>query len=592
MLGRGRTGSGKTLAFGLAMITRLADGTRPESKRPRSLILVPTRELAMQVSDALEPFVHVTGLRHKLVAGGLSYEPQIKALNKGIDILVATPGRLADLMDRGAVELGGVQIAVLDEADHMADMGFLPEVTAILDEIPAGGQRLLFSATLDKGIDTLVDRYLVDPVTHSTDEAQASVTTMSHHVLLIDPQDKKALTAELAGRGGRVIVFARTQLGTDRIAGELRERGVFAASLHGGLSQAVRNRVLGAFRDGSMNVLVATDVAARGIHVDDVGMVVQVDPPTDHKDYLHRAGRTARAGEEGAVVMIALPHQKQDGDPHRRGGRRRGADRQGRPGRLRRAGPRWPHAERRARAGCRVAPGARGRQERRSPWRQPPGRSSREPRPRLVRWRTSSSELRAARWQPGQNGRVSQTHTTGQLLVATPQIEEGVFRRSVVLVLHHDDDGAQGLVLNRPIDADVDAVLPGWEEHATRPAKVFQGGPVQLDSALGLVAVPGDSPEPTGVRRLFGAVALVDLDTPPTLVVPEVAGLRIFAGYAGWSPGPARGGDRRRARGSSWAARATTSSPASPTTCGAGCCAASPSRCAGSPGSRATRSLN
>ncbi|MFL6167342.1 MAG: DEAD/DEAH box helicase, partial [Ornithinibacter sp.] len=310
VLGRGRTGSGKTLAFGLAMITRLADGTRPESKRPRSLILVPTRELAMQVSDALEPFVHVTGLRHKLVAGGLSYEPQIKALNKGIDILVATPGRLADLMDRGAVELGGVQIAVLDEADHMADMGFLPEVTAILDEIPAGGQRLLFSATLDKGIDTLVDRYLVDPVTHSTDEAQASVTTMSHHVLLIDPQDKKALTAELAGRGGRVIVFARTQLGSDRIAGELRERGVFAASLHGGLSQAVRNRVLGAFRDGSMNVLVATDVAARGIHVDDVGMVVQVDPPTDHKDYLHRAGRTARAGEEGAVVMIALPHQK------------------------------------------------------------------------------------------------------------------------------------------------------------------------------------------------------------------------------------------------------------------------------------------
>ena len=310
VLGRGRTGSGKTLAFGLSMITRLADGTRPESKRPRSLILVPTRELAMQVSDALEPFVHVTGLRHKLVAGGLSYEPQIKALNKGIDILVATPGRLADLMERGAVELGGVQIAVLDEADHMADMGFLPEVTAILDEIPAGGQRLLFSATLDKGIDTLVDRYLVDPVTHSTDEAQASVTTMSHHVLLIDPQDKKALTAELAGRGGRVIVFARTQLGSDRIAGELRERGVLAASLHGGLSQAVRNRVLGAFRDGSMNVLVATDVAARGIHVDDVGMVVQVDPPTDHKDYLHRAGRTARAGEEGAVVMLALPHQR------------------------------------------------------------------------------------------------------------------------------------------------------------------------------------------------------------------------------------------------------------------------------------------
>jgi hypothetical protein len=210
VLGRGRTGSGKTLAFGLSMITRLADGSRPQSKRPRSLILVPTRELAMQVSDALEPFVHVTGLRHKLVAGGLSYEPQIKALAKGLDILVATPGRLADLMERGAVDLSTVEIAVLDEADHMADMGFLPEVTAILDTIPQGGQRLLFSATLDKGIDTLVDRYLVDPVTHSTDDAQASVTTMSHHVLLIDPQDKKAMTAELAGRGGRVIVFART----------------------------------------------------------------------------------------------------------------------------------------------------------------------------------------------------------------------------------------------------------------------------------------------------------------------------------------------------------------------------------------------
>ena len=310
VLGRGRTGSGKTLAFGLATIARLDDGTTPVSRRPRALILVPTRELAMQVSDALEPFVHVTGLRHKLVAGGLSYEPQIKALTKGIDILVATPGRLADLMERGAVDLGGVEIAVLDEADHMADMGFLPEVTAILDQVPAGGQRLLFSATLDQGVDILVERYLVDPVTHSTDEAQATITTMSHHVLLIDPQDKKALTAELAGREGRVIVFARTQLGSDRIAGELRERGVLAASLHGGLSQAVRNRVLGAFRDGTMSVLVATDVAARGIHVDDVGLIVQVDPPKDHKDYLHRAGRTARAGEHGAVVMLALPHQR------------------------------------------------------------------------------------------------------------------------------------------------------------------------------------------------------------------------------------------------------------------------------------------
>jgi superfamily II DNA/RNA helicase len=310
VLGRGRTGSGKTLAFGLPLVSRLADGTKPASRRPRALVLVPTRELAMQVSDALEPFVHVTGLRHRLVAGGLSYEPQISSLAKGVHLLVATPGRLADLMERGAVELDDVEVAVLDEADHMADMGFLPEVTAILDALPAGGQRLLFSATLDRGVDDLVARYLVDPVTHSTDEAQAAVTTMSHHVLLIDPQEKKALTAELAGREGRVIVFARTQLGADRIAGELRAKGVLAASLHGGLTQAIRNRVLGAFRDGRVSVLVATDVAARGIHVDDVGLVVQVDPPRDHKDYLHRAGRTARAGERGAVVMLALPHQR------------------------------------------------------------------------------------------------------------------------------------------------------------------------------------------------------------------------------------------------------------------------------------------
>ncbi|WP_246136272.1 DEAD/DEAH box helicase, partial [Knoellia locipacati] len=310
VLGRGQTGSGKTLAFGLPTISRLADGTKPASKRPRSLILVPTRELAMQVSDALEPLVHVTGLRHKLVAGGLSYEPQIKALAKGIDILVATPGRLADLIERGAVELDDVQVAILDEADHMADMGFMPEVTAILDKIPAGGQRLLFSATLDKGIDKLVEMYLVDPVTHSTEDATASVTTMSHHIMLIDPNNKKQLTAELAARDGRTVVFVRTQLGADRIARELREKGVLAAAIHGGLSQNLRNRALGAFRDGSLPVLVATDVAARGIHVDDIGLVLQADPPADHKDYLHRAGRTARAGEKGTVVTFALPHQK------------------------------------------------------------------------------------------------------------------------------------------------------------------------------------------------------------------------------------------------------------------------------------------
>ncbi len=311
VLGRGRTGSGKTLAFGLPTVARLAaDAPSSAPRRPRALVLVPTRELAMQVSDALEPFVHVMGLRHKLVAGGLSYTTQIAALNRGVDLLIATPGRLNDLLDRGAVELGDVRIAVLDEADHMAEMGFLPEVTAILDRLPVGGQRLLFSATLDRGVDGLVERYLDDPVTRSTDEAVAAVTTMRHHVLLVEPVHKKVITAEVVNRPGRTLVFVRTKLGADRVAQQLREQGVLAAALHGGLSQGVRNRVLGAFRDGSLPVLVATDVAARGIHVDDVSVVLQVDPPADHKDYLHRAGRTARAGEAGTVVTLALPHQR------------------------------------------------------------------------------------------------------------------------------------------------------------------------------------------------------------------------------------------------------------------------------------------
>jgi superfamily II DNA/RNA helicase len=309
ILGRGQTGSGKTLAFGLPTLNRLA-GTSSAPKRPRALVLVPTRELAMQVSDALEPLVHVLGLRHKLVAGGLSYATQIAALDRGIDLLIATPGRLRDLLDRGAVDLGAVEVAVLDEADHMADMGFLPEVTSIFDEVPAGGQRLLFSATLDRGVDTLVERYLSDPVTHSTDEAKASVTTMAHHVLLVEPTHKREVTAHVANRTGRTVVFVRTKLGADRVASQLRSQGVLAAALHGGLTQSARNRVMGAFRDGTLPVLVATDVAARGIHVDDVEVVLQVDPPADHKDYLHRSGRTARAGEEGTVVTLALPHQR------------------------------------------------------------------------------------------------------------------------------------------------------------------------------------------------------------------------------------------------------------------------------------------
>ncbi|WP_246111148.1 DEAD/DEAH box helicase, partial [Terrabacter aerolatus] len=311
VLGRGQTGSGKTLAFGLPLITRLLEGQATRRPRkPHALILTPTRELAMQISDALEPLVHVAGLRHKLVAGGLSYTTQINALNKGVDILIATPGRLNDLLERGAVEMDDISITVLDEADHMAEMGFMAEITTSLDKIPADGQRLLFSATLDRGIDALVEKYLTDPVTHSTNDATASVEGMDHHVLLIDPQHKKVITAEVANREGRTVVFCRTKLGADRIALQLREQGVMAAALHGGLNQGQRNRVLGAFRDGTLPVLVATDVAARGIHVDDVSVVLQVDPPADHKDYLHRSGRTARAGDKGTVVTLALPHQR------------------------------------------------------------------------------------------------------------------------------------------------------------------------------------------------------------------------------------------------------------------------------------------
>ncbi|MEU0094500.1 DEAD/DEAH box helicase [Kribbella sp. NPDC006257] len=309
VLGRGQTGSGKTLGFGLPTLMRLAGG-HTESRRPRGMVLVPTRELAMQVHDALEPLAHVMGVSIKLIAGGLPYPKQIESLRRGVDLLIATPGRLIDLCEQGAADLGAVEVAVLDEADHMCDMGFMPAVTTLLDMTPTTGQRLLFSATLDNDVDTIVKTYLKDPVTHSTESGQASVSTMEHHLLVIEPAHKQSLTAELASRDGRTIVFVRTKLGADRVATQLRDRGVMAAALHGGLTQGARNRTLDQFKDGSVPVLVATDVAARGIHVDDVGLVVQADPAADHKDYLHRAGRTARAGGKGAVVTLVLPHQR------------------------------------------------------------------------------------------------------------------------------------------------------------------------------------------------------------------------------------------------------------------------------------------
>ncbi|MFF0200903.1 DEAD/DEAH box helicase [Streptomyces sp. NPDC005017] len=309
ILGRGRTGSGKTLSFGLPTLALLAGG-RTEKKRPRAVILTPTRELAMQVADALQPYGDVVGLKMKVVCGGTSMGNQIYALERGVDILVATPGRLRDIINRGACSLEDVQIAVLDEADQMSDLGFLPEVTELLDQVPAGGQRMLFSATMENEIQTLVDRYLNEPVSHEVDAAQGAVTTMSHHILVVKPKDKAPVTAAIASRKGRTIIFVRTQLGADRVAEQLREAGAKADALHGGMTQGARTRTLADFKDGYVNVLVATDVAARGIHVDGIDLVLNVDPAGDHKDYLHRAGRTARAGRTGTVVSLALPHQR------------------------------------------------------------------------------------------------------------------------------------------------------------------------------------------------------------------------------------------------------------------------------------------
>ncbi|MFI8069154.1 DEAD/DEAH box helicase [Streptomyces sp. NPDC086033] len=309
ILGRGRTGSGKTLSFGLPTLARLSGG-RTEKHKPRAVILTPTRELAMQVADALQPYGDVLGLKMKVVCGGTSMSNQIYALERGVDVLVATPGRLRDLINRGACSLQDIEVAVIDEADQMSDLGFLPEVTELLDQVPAGGQRMLFSATMENEISTLVKRYLSNPVTHEVDSAQGNVTTMSHHILIVKPKDKAPVTAAIASRKGRTIIFVRTQLGADRIAEQLCDSGVKADALHGGMTQGARTRVLEDFKKGYVNALVATDVAARGIHVDGIDLVLNVDPAGDHKDYLHRAGRTARAGRTGTVVSLSLPHQR------------------------------------------------------------------------------------------------------------------------------------------------------------------------------------------------------------------------------------------------------------------------------------------
>jgi len=312
VLGRAETGSGKTLAFGLPLLARLAAGVGTPGRRPRALVLVPTRELAGQVHGELAPLAASVGLRTLAVYGGAPLRAQVRALARGTDLVVATPGRLTDLLRQGACSLDAVVVTVLDEADHMADMGFLPAVTWLLDRVPAAGQRLLFSATLDTAVDTLVRRYLVDPVRHTVDPTPSGTARADHRFHTVTAAEKVAVAAELAAGHGRVLVFVRTKHGAVRLARQLHRAGVRVGALHGNLTQNARERALAAFMGGRTPVLVATDIAARGIHVDGIDLVVHFDPPAEHKAYLHRSGRTARSGASGTVVTLVLPEQSAD----------------------------------------------------------------------------------------------------------------------------------------------------------------------------------------------------------------------------------------------------------------------------------------
>ena len=313
VLGRGRTGSGKSFAFLLPLTARLVtSGRRRQSRKPRALVLAPTRELASQLHESLVVLEKPAGLTSTVVFGGVGQNPQAKALERGVDVLIACPGRLLDLMEQGLCDLSAVEITVIDEADHMADMGFLPYVRRILAATPPKGQRMLFSATLDDGVQTLVRQFLHDPVTHEADSALSPVDAMEHHVLRIDDQDRTQVVAELAAAPGNIIVFTRTKHGAKKLTKQLIALGVPAVDLHGNLSQNARTRNLDAFHSGRVSTLVATDIAARGIHVDDVSLVVHADPPVEHKAYLHRSGRTARAGASGTVVTLEVPSQRND----------------------------------------------------------------------------------------------------------------------------------------------------------------------------------------------------------------------------------------------------------------------------------------
>ena len=378
VLGRAQTGSGKTLAFGLPLLARLAHPASPrQSRSPRGLVLVPTRELARQVAEVLAPLGRRIGVRVTTVYGGAPMGRQIEQLARGVDIVVATPGRLIDLIGRGAASLAQVEIAVLDEADHMADLGFMPAVTQLLDATPRDGQRMLFSATLDRDVDRLVTAYLTDPALHAVAPVTEPAVAADHQVFVLPASDKVDIAAEIAGRPDRTLFFVRTKHGADRLAKQLTRAGVEAGAIHGDLSQNQRQRALDGFAAGYPRVLVATDVAARGLHIDDVGLVVHFDPPNDHKDYLHRSGRTGRAGATGTVLALVDPaqarevarlqeaagvsparHQVQPGDPavrdiatsgtpippppprpERPAGSPPGQSRRGRPGRSGRARP-------------------------------------------------------------------------------------------------------------------------------------------------------------------------------------------------------------------------------------------------------------
>jgi superfamily II DNA/RNA helicase len=317
VLGRGRTGSGKTIAFALPLVARLMDGRRAQPSRPRGLVLAPTRELATQIAATVTPLAKAAGLTVTTIFGGVSQKPQEQAMRRGVDIVVACPGRLEDLMGQKIVDLGAIEVTVLDEADHMADMGFLPGVTRILKATPQGGQRMLFSATLDNGIGALVSRFLHNEVSHEVDEASVPQGAMEHRVFVVPTaEEKTALVRHLASGRGRRILFTRTKHQAKKLAKQLTANGIPAVDLHGNLGQNARERNLAAFsadpENGGVRVLVATDVAARGVHVDAIELVVHVDPPEEHKAYLHRSGRTARAGAEGIVVTVALESQRRD----------------------------------------------------------------------------------------------------------------------------------------------------------------------------------------------------------------------------------------------------------------------------------------